>query len=88
MSLFVYNWHNLVVLDENIFKVIKLYSYSIHVLETQKEGCVYKNNMECDSAQRNRYSHNAFNCSSAFAKSDFVVSGHQCVELNDRVSFL
>ena len=75
MSLFAYNWHNLITLDENILKVIKLYSHSIHVLETQKEGYIYRNNIECNSAQRSRYSHHAFNYSSALTKSDSVASG-------------
>ena len=88
MSPFAYNWHNLIALDEDILKIVKLYFYGIHVLETQKEKCVCKNNMECDNAQRSKYLHNALNCSSAFAKSDSVASSRQCVKLNGRVSFL
>jgi hypothetical protein len=50
MSLFAYNWHNLITLDENILKVVKSYFYSIYVLKTQKEGCVYRNNIKYNSA--------------------------------------
>jgi hypothetical protein len=32
MFLFVYNRHNLTVLDKNVPKVVKLYFYSVYVL--------------------------------------------------------
>jgi len=88
MSLFVYDQYNLVTLDKGILKVVKLYFHSIYVLETQKEGCIYKDNMEYNSAQRSKYLYNAFDYSSTFTKSDSVTSGRQYVKLNGRVSLL
>jgi hypothetical protein len=32
MLLFAYNKHNLIALDKNVLKVVKLYSYNVYVL--------------------------------------------------------
>jgi len=49
MSSFTYNWHDLIALNKDILEIVKSYSHYIYILETQKERCVCKDNVEYDN---------------------------------------
>jgi len=48
MALFTYDKDNLLALYEDILQVVKLDSYSVHILDTVQERRILRDNVECD----------------------------------------
>ena len=48
MAPFAYDKDNLLALYEDILQVVKLDSYSVHILDTVQERRILRDNVKCD----------------------------------------